>query len=80
MGDRLAGKKIIYSRKPKDYLYIGSQPGFDEDAFRRNIRDTIAATKGCKVEYIFRDVMTIHGNAAKVKRAVEIVREEASAY
>ena len=80
MGERLAGKKIIYSRKPKDYLYIGSQPGFDEDAFRRNIRDTIAATKGCKVEYIFRDVMTIHGNAAKVKRAVEIVREEASAY
>jgi hypothetical protein len=32
------------------------------------------------VEYIFRDVMTIHGNGAKVKRAVEIVREEAGCY
>ncbi len=80
MGERLAGKKIIYSRKPKDYYYIGSQPQLDEEAFRKNIRETIAATKGCKVEYIFRDVMTIHGNSAKVKRAVEIVREEASEY
>ena len=80
MGERLAGKKIIYSRKPRDYMYIGSQAGFDEEAFRKNIRETIAASRGCKVEYIFRDVMTIHGNGAKVKRAVEIVREEASAY
>lgn len=76
MGERLAGKKIIYSRKPKDYMYIGSQVELDEAAFRQNIRQTIAASKGCKVEYIFRDVMTIHGNGAKVKRAVEIVREE----
>ena len=80
MGERLAGKNIIYSRKPKDYLYIGSQKELDEEAFRKNIRQTIAATKGCKVEYIFRDVMTIHGNGAKVKRAVEIVREEAGTY
>ena len=80
MGERLSGKKIIYSRKPKDYLYISSQKELDEEAFRRNIRETIAATKGCKVEYIFRDVMTIHGNGKKVKRAVEIVREEAGSY
>lgn len=80
MGERLAGKKIIYSRKPKDYHFIGGQAAFDEEAFRKNIRETVEATKGCKVEYIFRDVMTIHGNGAKVKRAVEIVREEASSY
>ena len=80
MGERLAGKKIIYSRKPKDYQFIGGQAAFDEEAFRKNIRETVEATKGCKVEYIFRDVMTIHGNGAKVKRAVEIVREEASSY
>lgn len=80
MGERLAGKKIIYSRKPRDYMYIGSQKELDEAAFRQNIRQTIAATKDCKVEYIFRDVMTIHGNGAKVKRAVEIVREEAGCY
>lgn len=80
MGERLAGKKIIYSRKPRDYMYIGSQAELDEAAFRQNIRQTIAASKGCKVEYIFRDVMTIHGNGRKVKRAVEIVREEAGSY
>ena len=80
MGERLAGKKIIYSRKPRDYMLLGGQAAFDEEAFRSCIRDTIAATKGCKVEYIFRDVMTIHGNGEKVKRAVEIVREEAGCY
>jgi len=80
MGERLAGQKIIYSRKPKDYLFIGSQVNLDEEAFRQNIRETIAASKGCKVEYIFRDVMTVHGNAEKVRRAVEIVREEAGGY
>lgn len=80
MGERLTGKKIIYSRKPRDYMYIGSQVELDEAAFRQNIRQTIEAAKGCKVEYIFRDVMTIHGNGRKVKRAVEIVREEAGSY
>jgi len=35
-----------------------------------------AAAKGCKVEYIFRDMLSVHGNWSKVKRAVEIVREE----
>jgi len=77
MGERLAGSSVIYSRRPMDYYYLGTQTVFDEDAFRRNIRETVMAAKGCKVEYIFRDVMTIHGNGAKVKRSVEIVREEA---
>jgi len=76
MGERLAGSSVIYSRKPKDYYYLGAQGAFDEDAFRKNIRETIAAAKGCKLEFIFRDIMTLHGNKTKVKRAVEIVREE----
>jgi len=80
MGERLAGSKVIYSRKPKDYYYLGVHAAFDEEAFRKNIRETVDATKGCKVEYVFRDVMSIHGNSAKVKRAVEIVREEAGSY
>ena len=76
MGERLAGKKIIYSRKPRDYFYLGVQAAFDEEAFRSNIRQTVEATKGCKVEYIVRDILTVNGNVHKVKRAVEIIREE----
>ena len=76
MGEQLAGSKVIYSRKPKDYFYLGSQAAFDEEAFRENIRQTVQATKGCRVEYIIRDILTINGNVHKVKRAVEIIREE----
>ena len=76
MGERLAGKKIIYSRKPRDYFYLGVQAAFDEDAFRDNIRQTVEATRGCKTEYIVRDVLSLHGTVHKVKRAVEIIREE----
>jgi len=76
MGERLAGRKIIYSRKPKDYHYLGVQASFDEEAFRANIRRTVEAAKGCKAEYILRDILTINGNVHKVKRAIEIIREE----
>lgn len=76
MGKRIAGRDIILSRKPRDYYYLGTQAAFEEEEFRKNIRQTVEATKGCKVEYILRDVLTIHGNVEKVKRAVEIIREE----
>ena len=76
MGERLAGKKVIYSRKPRDYYYLGVQKELDEAAFRQNLRETRAAAQGCRVEYIIRDILTIHGNVHKVKRAVEIIREE----
>lgn len=76
MGERLAGRKVIYSRKPRDYYYLGVQAAFDEDAFRQNIRETVAATRGCRTEYIVRDILSIHGNVHKVKRAVQIIREE----
>ena len=37
---------------------------------------TVAASRGCKTEYIVRDILTLHGNVHKIKRAVEIIREE----
>ena len=76
MGERLAGSKVIYSRKPRDYYYLGVQSEFDEDAFRENIRQTAEASRGCKTEYIIRDILSLHGNVRKIKRAVEIIREE----
>lgn len=49
---------------------------FDEDAFRNYIRNTAQLTKDCKTEYIFRDIYKLHGNLEKLKKAVQIVREE----
>lgn len=75
MSERLSGANIIYSRKPSPN-FIGVQSAFDEDAFRRYIRNTVTLTKGCKTEFIFRDIYKLHGNLEKLKKAVDIVREE----
>lgn len=47
-----------------------------KEAFRVYIRHTAELTRDCKSEYIFRDIYALNGNIEKVKRAVEIVREE----
>lgn len=75
MAERLSGSRIIYSRKPSPN-FIGVQAAFDEEAFRQYIRHTAALTRGCHTEYIFRDIYKLNGNIGKLKRAVEIVREE----
>ena len=74
MGQALKGKKIIYSRKPSPN-FLGVQKEFDEAAFRDYIQKTLTAARDCTVEFIFRDVYTLHGNLEKPARAVEIVRE-----
>lgn len=76
MGDYLADKPIIYFRKPSPN-FLGVTPDLDEQAFRSHIRETFSHTKNCQLEFAQRDVYTIHHNEAKVRRAVEIIREEA---
>lgn len=75
MAERLAGSSVIYSRKPSPN-FIGIQREFDEEAFRKYIRHTVELTKNCKTEFIFRDIYKLHGNKEKLRKAVEIVREE----
>jgi hypothetical protein len=75
MGEALRGTGIVYSRKPDPNL-LGVQPALDEDAWRAHIRATLAVTRGVFVEFIVRDVYTVHGNLGKPRRAVEIAREE----
>lgn len=74
MAERLSCRDIIYSRKPSPN-FLGIQAGFDKEAFRAYIQETVNLTKRCKSEYIFRDIYALHGNIDKVKRAVQIVRE-----
>lgn len=74
MAERLAGSTTIYSRKPSPN-FLGTHEAFDADAFADSIRTTAALTRGCKSEYIFRDVYKLHGNIAKLRQAVELVRK-----
>jgi hypothetical protein len=75
IGERLAGTKVIYLRKPSPN-FLGVDVNLDEDNFRKHIRKTLDATKGCTVEFSQRDVYTVHKNPNKVRRYVEIIREE----
>lgn len=75
MGERLRGTEIVYSRKP-DPNFLSVDVALDEQAWAAHIRETLAATKGVFVEFIVRDVYTVHGNLSNPRRAVEIARRE----
>ena len=75
MGEALQGTDLVYSRKPDPNL-LGVDPQLDEDAWTAHIRTTLEATRGVFVEFIVRDVYTVHGNLDKVRRAVALARAE----
>jgi hypothetical protein len=75
MGDALRGSGIVYSRKP-DPNFLGVDTTLNEEAWTAHIRNTIEATRGVFVEFIIRDVYTVHGNISKARRAVELARGE----
>ena len=75
MGNALRGTDIVYSRKP-DPGFLGADVELNEERWAQHIRTTLEATRGVAVEFIVRDVYTVHGNLNKPRRAVEIARRE----
>ena len=75
MGEALRGTDIVFSRKP-DPNYLSVDATLDEDAWAAHIRETLEATRGALVEFIVRDVYTVHGNLNNPRRAVEVARRE----
>ena len=75
MGERLRGSRVIYHRKPSpNFLGVGET--LDEEAFRKHIRRSLEAARGCKMEITQRDVYTLNHNPEKGRRFVQIIREE----
>ncbi len=75
MGDALRGSGVVFSRKP-DPNFLSVDQRLDEDAWASHIRETLDATRGVFVEFIIRDVYTVHGNLNNARRAVEVARRE----
>lgn len=75
MGDALRGTDIVFSRKP-DPNFLSVDAKLDEEAWRAHIQETMQATRDVFVEFIIRDVYTLHGNIQNAKRAVDIARNE----
>ena len=75
MGERLEGTNTIYHRKPAA-TYLGVGTSLDEDAVRACIRNTMQYAKGCTIEFTQRDVYTVNSDVSKVKRYVNIIKDE----
>jgi hypothetical protein len=74
MGEALRGTGIVFSRKP-DPNFLGVDVQLDESAWAAHIRETLDAAAGADVEFIIRDVYTVHGDLEKARRAVAIARD-----
>jgi hypothetical protein len=76
MGEALRGTEIVFSRKP-DPNYLSVAERLEEEAWAAHIRETLDATrKDVFVEFIIRDVYTLHGNLENARKAVEVARRE----
>ncbi len=67
-------QRYIFSRKVNP-VWI-STDNFQEETIRKDIRDTLIATKGLPLEYIMKDVHTIQKDLSRCARWVELVRQE----
>lgn len=75
MGEALRGTDIVFSRKP-DPNFLSVDKTLNEEAWAAHIRETLEATRGASVEFIVRDVYTVHRNLNNARRCVEIARRE----
>ena len=48
----------------------------DEEAWADHIAETLDAARSVPVEFIVRDVYTVHGNLGNARRAVTVARQE----
>jgi len=71
------GEDYILSYRPSPTDMVGY--GFDPDRIRRILRADLEACRanGCHVDVTLKDVETVQGDPERIRRWVEIVREEA---
>lgn len=73
MGEALAGKKIVYHRKPSPN-FLGVDKTLNVEGLTNHIQATLDAAKGCTIEFTQRDVYTVHNDMEKVRQYVKIIR------
>ncbi len=66
--------EIIFCRKPNPALI--STEAWDEEAMRADIRSTLRAAAGCRLEFSMKDVHTLNNQPRRLGRWVQLAREE----
>jgi hypothetical protein len=69
------GDAYVFSYKPSPVPL--AQPQMDEGYVRSSLRQTLLATRGCRLEVIMKDNHTLGGNPSNAVRWVQIAKEEA---
>lgn len=75
MGEQLRGRKTVFHRKPSPN-FLGLTGTLDEAAIREHFDHTLQAARGCTLEFTQRDVYTVQKDPARVRRYVQLLREE----
>ena len=75
IAEAMQGSGVVYSRKP-DPNFLSVDVRLDEEAWAAHIRQTLEVARGLPVEFIVRDVYTVHDNLDNPRRAVEVARQE----
>lgn len=70
----LLGRKYVYAHKPNPAVMAFDQ--FPETEIRAYVRETLEMAGECHLEFILKDVTTVHHEPERVKRWVKIVKEE----
>lgn len=78
VGEFLRGGPVVYYSKPRAELVTAAV--MDEDALRRDFKRICEAASGCLFEIGQREVMTLHGDADRGRRYVEIAKESVERY
>jgi len=63
---------VAFSRKPTRAYLSGPSPNWD--LLEKDMRRTYSAARDCNVELLFRDVYTISGDRARLRRWVDMTR------
>jgi hypothetical protein len=67
------GDRCIFSWKPNPAMLVGE---FSMDLVRQNIRETLQTAKGCRVEMILKDTITVNYEPERLDTWARIAREE----
>ena len=78
MGEQLRGRRIVFQRKPSPN-FLGLAGSLDEDALRAHFRQTLRAARGCTLEFTQRDVYSVQKDPGRVRRYVQLLRQEIEA-
>lgn len=81
MAEALDGKNIVFSRKPNPNL-LGVDVQLNEKAWAAELQATLDAVSGKRIslEFVVRDVYSMHGNLKKASRAVKIAEDLINRY